>query len=158
MLSADLMLGAALGGLIGFALSVPAIVIEWREKKKIHHLPILVDIRPSWWRGLTHRELFFVSLLQHLVFSTLFGLFYVVFVQQCWFFISSSPYSFWSLMTYTIGAWAIVGFLLFPLIGFGFFGKKEGGLVWAETLSAMLLLGVSVWLIMQWFQPSFCSI
>ncbi|MDA1038338.1 MAG: hypothetical protein O2877_01460, partial [bacterium] len=68
-----------------------------------------------------------------------------------------SPYSFWSLIAYAIVAWVIIGFIFFPIIGFGFFGKKEGGLVWAEVLSMMLILGVSLWLLVKWFQPYFFS-
>ena len=149
-------LGAALSGLIGFVLAIPAIVLEWRDHRHKHNLPILVDIKSKWGnRHLTHRELFFVSLAIHLVLATLFGLIYVVFVEQRWLFVTNDPYSLLSLLVYAVGAWIVSMTIIFPAIGFGFLGKKEEGFVWAEILAMMLLLGVLMWFFVQWFQPMY---
>lgn len=152
---ANILLGAALSGLVGFVLAIPAIVAEWTEKRGQHSLPVLVDVKKNWWPGLTHRELFFVGLFVHVVLSTLFGLIYVVFVEQGWLFITNDPYSILSLVIYAVGAWLVTGFLIFPVIGFGFFGRKEEGSVWAEILATYFVLGIILWLLVQWFQPAY---
>jgi len=158
MFLTDLFLGASISGLIGAVLAVPAIVTEWRSHRHEHHLPILVDIKPKWGnRHLTHRELFFVALTVHLILTTLFGAVYVVFVEYGWLFITHAPYTFFSLFMYAIGAWVVTGALIFPVIGFGVFGKKESNLAWAEILSMTLILGVILWVLVQWFQPAYFS-
>lgn len=160
MFLADILLGAALSGLVGFLLVIPTIVLEWRAHSHKHHLPILVDIDRRRWpfRCLTHRELFFVALAGHLLLATLFGLIYVVFVEQGWLFVTNDPYSILSLLIYALGVWLVNGFIIFPLIGFGLFGKKEKGPVWAEILATHLVLGVALWLLVQWFQPAYFMI
>lgn len=151
----DAFLGASLSGLVGFLLVVPAIVIEWKTKRHEHDLPILVDIAPQWGRHLTHRELFFIALLVHVVLATLFGLLYVLFVKQNWLFVTHDPYSILSLLIFAVGAWIVTGSLIFPALGFGFFGRREEGHVWAEILVTMLTLGLALWLLVQWFQPAY---
>lgn len=155
MLLADVFLGAAISGLAGFLLAIPAIIAEWTEHGAEHALPILVDIEPKWGRHLTHRELFFVALGIHLVLATVFGALYVVFVEQGWLFVTHSPYTIWSLLVYAVLGWVVTGVVIFPLLGFGWFGKKEEGPVWAETLVMLLVLGLVVWGGVQWFQPSY---
>ncbi len=159
MFLADLLLGAAISGLVGFLLVIPAIVLEWRVHSHEHHLPILVDIKRRWpLRSLTHRELFFVALAIHLIFATLFGLIYVVFVEQGWLFVTHSPYTILSLLVYAVLSWVVVMLVIFPSIGFGFFGRREEGPVWAEILSTHLVLGVAMWLLVQWFQPTYFAL
>lgn len=159
MFLTDLFLGAALSGLVGFLLAVPAIITEWREHGDVHALPILVDIKPKWGnRHLTHRELFFVALFVHLSLATLFGGVYVIFVERGWLFLTHAPYTFLSFVAYAIGAWLVVGLLIFPAVGFGVFGKKEEGSVWAEMLAMMFLLGFALWLLVQWFQPVYFNV
>lgn len=156
MFLADLILGAALCGLVGFLLAIPAIVMEWRAHSHEHHLPVLVDLKRRWpFRGLTHRELFFVAFAIHLVLSTLFGLVYVIFVLRGWLFVTHAPYTILSLLVYAVLSWVVVMLVIFPAIGFGFFGRKEEGPVWAEILSTHLVLGVALWLLVQWFQPAY---
>jgi len=155
---ANIILGAALAGLVGFILAIPAIVVECTKKKGQHSLPVLVDVKPNWWPGLTHRELFFVGLFVHVVLSTLFGLIYVVSVEQGWLFITNDAYSILSLLLFAVGAWIVTGSVIFPVIGFGFFGRKEEGNVWAEIFATYLVLGIILWLLVQWFQPAYFSI
>ncbi|MBI2484543.1 hypothetical protein HYW18_00045 [Candidatus Uhrbacteria bacterium] len=157
MILNDYTLGAALGLLVGFVLAVPAIVVEWREKKEQHPLPILVDIKPKWGRSLTYRELFLVALLLHFVLATLFGLIYVIFVEQGWLFVTHAPYTLLSLVIYAVGAWLVVGILIFPAVGFGLFGRREGPAVWAEIFVTQLLIGLGMWGIIQWLTPAYFS-
>jgi hypothetical protein len=151
----NIILGATISGIIGSLLIVPAVVKSVREKIHESNLPVLVDVKPNWWPGLTHRELFFVGLFVHVVLCVLFGLIYVILVEQSWLFITRMAYSLISLIVYALCAWVVTGAIVFPLIGFGFFGRKENGAVWAEVLGTYLLLGVSMWLVVQWFQPAY---
>jgi hypothetical protein len=87
--------------------------------------------------------------------ATLFGLIYVVFVRQGWLFVTHAPYTILSLLVYAVGAWLVVGLFIFPAIGFGLFGRREGPHVWAEILVMQFILGFSIWLLAQWFQPAY---
>lgn len=151
----NIVLSSALSGIVGFVLVVPAIAEEWRERRHKHNLPVLVDVKPNWWPGLTHRELFFVGLFVHIILCMLFGLVYAVFVEQDWLFITRSSYSLLSLVIYAVCVWLVTCVVFFPLIGFGFFGRKEEGHVWAEILATYLILGLALWLLARWFQPAY---
>ena len=156
MFPLDAVLSAAIGAIIGLLIALPAIIIELREKNGEHHdLPIIVDAKPFWEKSFTHRERVFTSVLIHVLGSALFGFLYPVFAVDGWFFLTGHPYSLVSLLVYSVGAWLIAGLILFPLIGFGFFGTKEDDFVPFEILFMMLVLGVGLWLAVQWFQPSF---
>ena len=99
-----------------------------------------------------------MALAIHLILATLFGLIYVVFVERGWLFVTHSPYTILSLLVYAVLSWMVVMLIIFPLIGFGFFGRREEGLVWAEILSTHLVLGIAMWLLVQWFQPAYFAI
>ena len=148
-------LAGALSGLAGLVLAIPAIAEEWRTHKHQHDLPILVDIKPRFGRCMTHRELFFFSLFIHLVLAALFGLVYAIFVDNGWLFITGSPYSVLSLLIFAVGAWLVVGLVIFPLIGFGWFGRREDTKVVWEILATQVMLGLALWLAVQLYQPSF---
>jgi hypothetical protein len=48
----------------------------------------------------------------------------------------------------------VLNLILLPLIvGVGVFGRKESGGVWLETLVSLLLEGVILWIVIQFYQP-----
>ena len=151
----DYLLGSALGGLTAFVFSIPAIVEEIIKHGKVKNLPLLVDARSIWGRKLRPPEVFLVALLVHLVLGTLFGLIYVLFVKKGWLIFTNSPYSFPSLLIYAVGAWIVAGGLVFPALGFGLFGRRQGERVWLELLISMLLIGTGMWFLVQFYQPFF---
>src|SRR3989338_4468879 len=126
----EYLLAGSLGGLVAFIFSVPAILLEIVQKEPVENIPLLVDVKTIFGRKLKKTEVFEVALLLHIVLAFLFGVIYVVFVEKGWLFITHSPYSVWSLFFYAIGAFLVVGGLIFPALGMGLFGRKEGRRVW----------------------------
>ncbi len=154
----DYLLGASLGTLIAFALAIPALVVEVFDRKHKRNLPLLVDVKEIWGKKVTHPEMFLIALLVHLVIGSLFGLMYPVAVVNDWLYITGSPYTFASLFWYALHAWIVVMLVIFPVIGFGWFGKKEGKLVWVEVLITMILIGVFIQMAIDWFRPFYFAI
>lgn len=150
-----IILGASLGLLAAFLLALPAILLETTKHKGTEDLPLLIDVRL--WRGatLTHREVFAVGLLIHLVIGMLYGLLYVLFAEGDWLFVSDSPYTLGSMLLFALAAWLVLSLIVFPLIGFGFFGKTVGWRVAGETLFSLLAEGVLVWIMINGYQPGF---
>jgi len=60
-----------------------------------------------------------------------------------------------SLVIYAIGAWIVVGAILMPLLRMGLFGSREGRYVWLEIFFGMMLIGLGMWFVVQYYQPSF---
>jgi hypothetical protein len=154
----DYLLGAALGTLIAFALAIPALFVEVFDRKHKRNLPLLVDVKEIWGKKVTHPEMFLIALLVHLVIGSLFGLMYPVAVVNDWLYITGSPYTFVSLFWYALHAWLAVMLVIFPGIGFGWFGKKEGRLVWVEVLITMILIGIFIQIVIDWFRPFYFAI
>ncbi len=151
----DYLLSGALGALIAFVFSIPAIVLEYTTDGTAEETPLVIDVKSIFGIKLRRTEVFLVGLLIHILIGFLFGLVYVVFVQQGWLFVTSDPYSFPSLFVYAILSWVMVNVVIYPLLGMGLFAQKEGPTVWLETLVAHLLLGSALWLLVQYYQPSF---
>lgn len=152
----DYLLGGALGGLIAFVFAIPAIVLELTEKGQVKEAPLLIDVKSIFGLKIRHKhEVFLIGLLVHIVVGFLFGLIYVIFVEQGWLFVTNAPYTFLSLVVYAILSWIVANILVYPALGFGWFGLKEGGHVWVETIISHLILAVSLWLLVQYFQPVF---
>ncbi|MFH1142824.1 MAG: hypothetical protein ABIH67_00405 [Candidatus Uhrbacteria bacterium] len=151
----DYLLGASLGILIAFVLAIPALVIETFDRKHKRNLPLLVDVKEIWGRKITHPEMFVIALLVHLVVGGLFGAIYPLAVLNNWLYITGTPYTFISLFWYALHVWLMVMLMAFPIIGFGFFGKKEGKLVWLELLITMILIGICLQFVIEWFRPFF---
>jgi len=152
----DYLLGGALGGLIAFVLAIPAILLEIIEKGKVKEVPLLVDVRSIFGIKIRHKhEVFFIGLLLYIVMGFLFGVVYVLFVEQGWLFVTGAPYTLLSLFVYAVLSWLVVCVLIYPLLGFGVFGLKEGKYVWLETIASHLILGVCLWLLVQYYQPAF---
>ncbi len=154
----DYLLGGSLGGLIAFVFAIPAILLEITQKGSVPEAPLLIDVKTIF--GLKIRsklEVFLVGLLLYVVIGFLFGFIYIVFVEQGWLFVTNAPFTFLSLFVYAVLSWIVAGIVIYPALGLGFFGLKEGRHVWLETIVSHLILGASLWLLVQYYQPVFFS-
>ncbi len=149
----EYILGGSLGGLVAFAFSIPAIVLEVTQRGWEKNIPLLVDVKTIFGRKLEPGEVFFSAVLFHTFLGFLFGAVYVLFVEKGWLFVTHLPYTFLSLLVYAVGAFIVSGVVIFPAIGMGLFGRKEGRRVWMEILTSMLLNGVGMWLLVKFYQP-----
>ncbi len=152
----DYLLGGALGGLVATFFALPAVVLEIVEKGKVKEVPLLIDVKTIFGVKIRHKhEVFFIGLLLHLIVGFLFGSIYVLFVNKGWLFVTDAPYTLYSLLVYAVLSWVVAGLLVYPALGLGIFGLKEGKHVWLETIVSHLILGVSLWLLVQYYQPYF---
>lgn len=152
----DYLLGGALGGLVAFAFAIPAILLEVTQRGPMKETPLLIDVKTIFGLKIRHQhEVFLIGLLLHIVIGFLFGLIYVVFVEQGWLFVTGAPYTFLSLLVYAVLSWVVANIVVYPVLGFGWFALKEGKHVWLETIVSHLILGVSLWLLVQYYQPQF---
>ena len=78
-----------------------------------------------------------------------------MFVREGWLFVTNAPYTLLSLVVYALLSWIVAGVVVYPLLGMGWFGLKEGRHVWMETIVAHLVLGLGLWLLVQYYQPFF---
>lgn len=150
----EIFLGAAISGIMGFLLVLPAIILETRRRRG-DNLPMMLDVRFLWNWKLNDREIFAVSLLLHLIVATLVGGFYVLFANNGWLFITHTPFAFHSVMIFTIGTWLVTGLLVYPLLGMGWFAHREGKHMWFEMLITHLLIGFGFWIGLQYYHPFF---
>ena len=152
----DYFLGGSLGGLVAFAFAIPAIVLELSQKGPMPEAPLIIDVKTIFGLKIRHKhEVFLIGLLLHLVIGFLFGLIYVIFVERGWLFVTHAPYTFLSLLVYAVLSWIVANLVVYPLLGLGAFGLKEGRHVWMETIVSHLILGASLWLLVQYYQPVF---
>jgi hypothetical protein len=151
----ELYLGAAIGGLIAFVFSIPAILLEIIERGRIKQLPLLVDVKTIFNRKLHKNEVFLVAVLLHVVIGVLYGAAYVLFALHGWMFITGAPYTLLSFIVFALLSFMFTGVVLFPLFQMGLFGRKEGRYVWAEMLVSFLLLGFTMWLVIHLYQPMY---
>src|SRR3989339_754541 len=146
----DYLLGGALGALSAFVFSFPAIVLEWTAGGKAEETPLVIDVRSVFGIKLKRSEVFLVGLLVHIVVGFLFGSTYVLLVEQGWHVFSDQPYSLFSFLMYALISWVVVNLVFYPLLGMGWFAKKEGPNVWLETFVSHLLMGCALWLLVQY--------
>ena len=151
----DHLLGGALGAILAFVFSLPAIFLEYTSGGTVQEPPLVMNVKTIFGYTLKRREVFLVGLLIHIVMGFLFAFSYVLFVEREWLFAGYAPYTFFSLLVYSVMSWLAANLLVYPVLGMGFFAKKEGSRVWLETLLAHLLLGVSIWLLVHYYQPSY---
>ncbi|HBK33942.1 TPA: hypothetical protein DEP34_02270 [Candidatus Uhrbacteria bacterium] len=149
----DYLLVASLGGLIAFIFSLPAILLEIIEHGKANDLPLLIDMKTVFRRRLNSKEIFWAALLLEILLGVGFGVAYVFFTSHDWLLVTHAPYSLASLILFALGAFAVTGVFLFPALGMGLFGRKEGRLVWLELLSSFLLISFALWLVILYYQP-----
>ncbi len=144
---------------MAFLFAIPAIVLEIVERGNVKNAPLLIDVRTIFGLKIRHKhEVFFIGLLLYIIVGFLFGLIYVVFVEQGWLFITHAPYTFLSLLVYALLSWIVAGVVIYPALGLGVFGFKEGRHVWLETIVSHLILGVCLWLLVQYYQPVFFDV
>lgn len=150
----DYILGAAIGGISAFAFSVPAIVLETISRFRLPNA-LYLDVKTMWGKKLEKHEVFLAALLIHLVLGALFGLVYVAFVKNGWLVVTHSPYTIVSLLVFAVGSLLVTGLTIFPALGLGLFGRKEGTRVWMETLASFLIVGLGMWALVKYYQPFF---
>ncbi len=151
----DYLLGGALGGLIAFLFSVPAIILELIEKGDVKNAPLVIDVKTIFGYKLNNREAFLAGLLIYILVGIAFGVVYILFVNKEWLFVTNTPYSFLSLVVYSFLSWVVAGLVVYPALQMGLFGKKEGQHIWLETLVSHFILGLGLWVLIQYYQPQF---
>jgi hypothetical protein len=121
--------------------------------------PLVIDVKSIFGVKIRHpHEVFLIGLLLHIVIGFLFGLIYIVFVERGWLFVTHAPFTFLSLFVYAVLSWIVAGVVIYPALGLGLFGLKEGKHVWLETITSHLILGASLWLLVQYFQPVYFGV
>ncbi|MBU4314853.1 hypothetical protein KJ673_00405 [Patescibacteria group bacterium] len=147
----DYILATTLGTLVGFFIAMPAIILE--ASRRVKNMPLLIDVHV--WRGykLKEGEVFGVGLLLHLIISALYGFVYVLFVERDWLVVTHAPFSIISMIIVAGLFWLFLNLIVFPLIGFGWVGWKEGRTVWFETLISMAMESAFLWMLIQYYQP-----
>jgi hypothetical protein len=125
----------------GLVTAVPGIVSEL-GKKAPGNIPLLVDVKTFWGHRLTRGEVFWFGLFVHLLMAALFGALYELIAVKS----LVEPYALGGLMAYSTLYYVFVGGVIFPLVGAGLFGRKEGKTVWYELLAVHHLFGFFVWL------------
>ncbi len=151
----DIILGAAIGGLIAFLISTPAIIIETVRHGKVKNLPLVVDVKTFFDLKLSQFAAFAFGVLLHILMGMVLGGFYPAVADQGWLNFVGHAYGIISLLVYTILVWLVFDLIFFPLFGFGWLGLKEGKTVWLEVLVSLLLIALLFWLSVPWFQPVF---
>lgn len=143
---------------MAFAFAIPAILLEITQKGPMPEAPLVIDVKTIFGFKIRHKhEVFLIGLLLHVVIGFLFGLIYVVFVERGWLFVTHAPYTFLSLLVFAFLSWIVANLVVYPVLGLGAFGLKEGRHVWMETFVSHLILGVSLWFLVQYYQPVFFS-
>jgi hypothetical protein len=125
----------------GAITAIPGIVSEL-GKKAPDNIPLLVDVKTFWGHKLTRGEVFWFGMAIHLLMAALFGALYELIVVKS----LVSPYTLASLLGYASFFFLLVGGVIFPLVGAGIFGRKEGKTVWYELLIVHHLFGFFIWL------------
>lgn len=132
--------GLFTGFVIGLILAMPSVIAE--QVRHSRELPLLMDVKTFWGRRLTPHQVLVASVTTHLATSALFGGIVSALVSVG---VLSPLYLFGEIIVYTLAFYLVVGMVVFPLIGFGLFGKKEGEFVWLELLLTNLLYGILFW-------------
>lgn len=91
--------------------------------------------------SLTHREAAFLGLFVYLVFSMFIGWGYAYAVHIGWL----PDFHFWTLCVCSSVAWVLVGLILVPFLGGGWFGIKHD--IWMPIDA---LLSHILWVLMYW--------
>lgn len=134
-----------LSAVVGAIIALPAVWSEiFRQGKD---LPILMDVHACWDKVCTPHEVFTLSFFVHIVSSVAFGGGYMTLFFLGWF----KDFLLFSILSYALLFYLVWGLVVLPLIRLGFFGRHEGGLVWAELLASHLLFGVGLWAALKLF-------
>lgn len=151
----DIILGASIGGLAAFAVSAPAIAFEIIRRGKVKDLPLVVDVKNIFSFHLSRLATFAVGVFLHILMGVVFGGIYPIIADHDWFAFVGPAYNLGTLSVYTVLVWLLFCVVLFPIFGFGWFGKREGKMVWLEVLVSLFLIALIFCLAVPFFQPSF---
>ncbi|MFA6132203.1 MAG: hypothetical protein WC702_04070 [Patescibacteria group bacterium] len=149
----DIILGASVGGLAAFLVSMPAIITEVVRRGKVKNLPLVVDVKSFFDLRLSQLAAFATGLLLHILMGMVFGSTYPFVADKGWLDFVGQPYGPLTLLFFTGLVWLVFDFIFFPLFGFGWLGRKEGKTVWLEVLVSLLLIAFIFWLAVPVFQP-----
>jgi hypothetical protein len=125
----------------GVITAIPGFISEL-GKKAPRNIPLLVDVKTFWGKRLTRGEVFWFGLFIHLLIAALFGALYEYLVLND----IVRPFHLGNLLVYAFCFYLFIGGVVFPIVGLGLFGRKEGKTVWYELLITHHLLGFFVWL------------
>ena len=132
--------GIFTGFVIALVLATPAVVAE--TSRHARELPLLMDVKTFWGAKLTPHQGVVWSVATHLMTSALFGASIPFLVSLG---IITPLYLLGEIMLFSLAFYLITSLAVFPLVGFGFFGHKEGSFVWLELLLTNLLYGFLFW-------------
>ena len=94
-------------------------------------------------RRFSHRETHLLGILIQLALSSIFGALYVFLVDKGWLF---HDFHYISILFYGMLVWLVKGLVITPLLGIGFFGIKQGKLVWFEMFLVHQIYAFMFWL------------
>lgn len=94
-------------------------------------------------RRFSHRETHLLGILIQLVLSSIFGALYVFLVDRGVIF---HDFHYISILFFGVLVWFGKGLLVTPLLGIGFFGIKEGKMVWLEMFLIHQVYALMFWL------------
>lgn len=121
--------GLFTGLVIGVIMSIPAVISNYVRPGA--NLPILVDVKTFWGGTISKDQILMWSLVNHWALSAIYGGVYVLLVTRN---ILTPGYFFPEGLAYALGFNLVIGLALYPIFGFGVYGKKEGAWVWLEMV------------------------
>jgi hypothetical protein len=130
----------------GLITAIPGFISEL-GKKAPANIPLLIDVKTFWGHKLTRGEVFWFGLFIHLLMAALFGALYQLEILKS----NINPYALDNLAVFATLFWILLGGVIFPIVGLGLFGKKEGRWVWFELLVTHHLFGFFIWLLVTLF-------
>jgi hypothetical protein len=125
----------------GLITAIPGMISEL-GKRGPKNIPLLIDVKTFWGHKLTRGEVFWFGLFIHLLMAALFGALYELIVVKAF----VRPYHLDNLLVYASFFYLLVGGVIFPVVGQGLFGRKQGKTVWYELLIVHHLFALLVWL------------
>lgn len=132
--------GMFTGLVIGLVWSAPAFVSQSLRHGR-GELPIITDVRTVWGRRVRSEDVLLWSVGLHLLVATLFGGLYPFLVELGVFPSFAARF----IALYAASYWLFTGLAVFPALGLGLFGRREGASVWLELLLSHALYAASYW-------------
>lgn len=134
-----------LSAAIGAIIALPAIYTEIFRRGK--DLPILMDVHACWGGTCTDAQVFALSIFVHFIISIAFGGLYMAAYLIGIF----QNFSISEIALYTGLFYLLIGLVVLPIMQLGWFGRREGNLVWLELLGSNILFGLGFWLAFKFF-------